>query len=480
LAEALAHYSQALISESTLGGFDASLRHSRLAAEKDPSYLPLTLKVAAGYLARKENDRALMVLNRAKAYHPDSVEVCLLLGIVHQLNEKPDKAEAEFKDALQLAPDRSDVYVRLATLYAAESRLKKVLATVETGLSKCRDRAPLTEFCENIGRLYLQSGKPREALAFFECIRQPDHPAVKELTARSYASLGEYPKAVALFRELEHSQPENIRIVLFLGEIYEAQGDLARAEDYLSRGAQALPQDVLTWLQLANLQLRTSPARAMKTLRDAIVNNPDDLSIRAFLGFLYSRQKQFEAAILEFAAIEREAAKNPAVAKTLQPQFYYWYGSTCEQAGHMKEAERLLERCIALGPEFAQALNYLAYIWAEQGVNLDKAQDYAQRALEVEPGEGAFLDTLGWIHYRKGKFDEALKYLQKALADMPDDPVISGHVGDTWAALKTPRKARQFWLLSLKMNPENAAVRKKLIQAGADPATLPAPPSETK
>jgi tetratricopeptide (TPR) repeat protein len=470
LAEALAHYSQALIFESTLGGFDASLRHSRLAAEHDPSFLPMTLKVAAGYLTRKENDRALLVLNRAKIYHPESVEVRLLLGIVHQLSDHAVLAAREFNSAIRLAPARADGYVRLATLYAAEARLKKVLSTLDAALAKCRDHAVLSEFCDNMGRLYLQGGRPAEALQFFDRIRadQPDNPAIKELTARCRAALGDYRHAVTLLRELEASQPGNIKIVILLGEVYELQGDWVRAEECLIRGVQALPQDVMTWLQLANLQLRLSPDRALKTLREALTHNPGDISLRAFLARLYSRQQQFDAAIAEFEAIGRAAEKDPALARTLQPQFFFWYGTACEQGGRFQDAERLLERCIDLNPDFAQALNYLAYMWAAKNMNLDKAQEYVMRALKIHPEDGAFLDTLGWVYYQKGAFKESLTYLNKALDRMPDDPVIAEHLGDVWAALKNSRKAGRFWRLSLKQAPDNAAVRNKLNRTAGE------------
>lgn len=467
LAEALAHYSQALIFESSLGGFEASLRHSRLAAEHDPAFLPMTLKVAAGYLTRKENDRALLVLNRAKAYHPDSLELHLLLGIVYQLSGQVRMAAREFDVAIRLAPTRPEAYVRLATLYAAEANLKKVLATLDAALVRCRHHAVLLEFCDNMGRLYLQGGQPRDALQFFDRMRtgQPDNLVVKELTARCCAALGDYRRAVALLQELTVSQPENVKIVLLLGEVYEAQGDWVRAEECLVRGVQALPQDVLSWLQLANLQIKHAPARAVKTLREAMKHNPGDLSLRAFLGLLYSRQQQFEAAIAEFKEIEDAARKNPALAKALQPQYYFWYGTTCDQSGRFQEAERLMERCVALNPDFAEALNYLAYMWATKGLNLDKAQEYVTRALKLQPEEGAFLDTLGWVYYQKGAFREALPYLKKALARMPDDPVIAEHMGDVWAALKNPRQAKRFWTLSLKQAPDNDAVRKKLGRA---------------
>jgi Tfp pilus assembly protein PilF len=138
-----------------------------------------------------------------------------------------------------------------------------------------------------------------------------------------------------------------------------------------------------------------------------------------------------------------------------------------------------MERCVALDPEFAQALNYLAYVWAEKGVNLDKAHEYVTRALKLQPREGAFLDTLGWIYYRKGAFREALDYLQQALG-IEDDPVIADHVGDTWSALGEPAKAERFWRRSLKLDPSSTAVRAKLVKAGVAAESLPraAPPPE--
>jgi tetratricopeptide (TPR) repeat protein len=481
LAEALAHYSQALISEATLGGAEASLRHFRQAAQEDPSYLPLSLTVAAGYLARREFDQALMILDRARQTHPDSADLRLLLGIVYQIKQLPREAAREYRAAIRAAPERSDAYVRLATLYASEDRFGKAFAAIDAGFKAAQDPAGLVELCDSMGRLYFAGGRPKDALPFLLRIedRLPDNLLIKEMIARCQVALGKNRQAIAGLEALQKARPDSPAISLLLGDLYETEGDAARAEEALARAAKLPAEDATAELRLAMLQLKRDRAKAVETLLTAVKEHPTDLSVRAFLGLLYSYQKRYADAIREFEAIEEQAEKDPVAARRLLPQFYFWYGSVCEQAGRMTDAERLMERCVALDPEFAQALNYLAYVWAEKGDNLDKALDYVTRALKLQPKEGAFLDTLGWVYYKKGAFREALDYLQQAL-DAESDPVIADHVGDAWLALNEPRKAERFWRLSLKLDPHKAAVREKLIKAGVAAESLPPAPPAAK
>lgn len=98
-------------------------------------------------------------------------------------------------------------------------------------------------------------------------------------------------------------------------------------------------------------------------------------------------------------------------------------------------------------------MNYLAYMWAERGINLDKALEYATRAVKLAPEEGAYLDTLGWVYYQRGEYGKALDFLKKAARRIPDDPVVCDHLGDTWDALKEPGKARYYWQKSVNLEP---------------------------
>ena len=94
-------------------------------------------------------------------------------------------------------------------------------------------------------------------------------------------------------------------------------------------------------------------------------------------------------------------------------------------------------RYLAANPESAEALNYLAYMWAERGVNLDKAGIYITKALVHEPDNGAYLDTLGWVQYKQGDYLNAVKTLKQALRKLGDDPAIVDHLR---AAQKASKK----------------------------------------
>jgi tetratricopeptide (TPR) repeat protein len=132
-----------------------------------------------------------------------------------------------------------------------------------------------------------------------------------------------------------------------------------------------------------------------------------------------------------------------------------------------------MAKYLALNPGSAEALNTKAYLWAEQGRNLDQAMDYITKALVKEPSNGAYLDTLGWIHYKKGNYPLALKHLTLALKKEGDDPAILEHIGDTHLAMKQKSKALRMWWKSIRMGPDNKGLREKMIREGVDAGALP-------
>jgi len=463
LGEALAHYSQALISESTLGSFEESLRQTRLAAELDPSDLPLALKAAAGHLARKENAQAVKALERTLPFHPESPELGLLLGIAYQLTGAPEKATRLYRNAIRLRPGHPDGYRRLAALQLGEGRERDAIATLEAGLKAADDGTALIEFLENLGRIHIGNGEVKEALRCFEPVarKMPDDLAIQELLGRCYAEIGETGKALSTLTAVLKEQPRNANTALAIGEIYEAANDLPRAEEYYTRATRGDTPDASPYVRLCTLLLESDPARAAASAEEGVKLFPHDLSLRAVLGLIYVQQRRFEDAVAEYAAIEQDAAAGGATPK-LRPAFYFWYGSACEQAGQFDRAERLLETCVQMDPTLNQALNYLAYMWAEKGVKLDRALNYVTQALQARPKDAAYLDTLGWIRFKQGNYEAALKDLRKASDLMPDDATVAEHVGDAWHALKDERKAVEYWKRGLRVEPANPSLRGKL------------------
>lgn len=136
-----------------------------------------------------------------------------------------------------------------------------------------------------------------------------------------------------------------------------------------------------------------------------------------------------------------------------------------ERSGQLPEAVATFRDLLQEQPDFHLALNYLGYLWAENGENLDEALGLVQRALELDPGNAAYVDSLGWVYYRLGEYDQALKHLRRAAALRPDDGTILEHLGDAYRALGEVEEARRAYRRALELEDPDAdaeAVRRKL------------------
>ena len=102
-------------------------------------------------------------------------------------------------------------------------------------------------------------------------------------------------------------------------------------------------------------------------------------------------------------------------------------------------------------------------MWADHNMHLDEAEDMVGRALQFDPNNGAYLDTLGWVHYRKGKFEEALADLLRASENLAKpDPIVFEHIGDTYSKLNRLNQALDFWQKAMVISPDNKLLAEKI------------------
>jgi tetratricopeptide (TPR) repeat protein len=112
------------------------------------------------------------------------------------------------------------------------------------------------------------------------------------------------------------------------------------------------------------------------------------------------------------------------------PSVWFELGSAYERTGNYKKATASFRQVLSINPDDAAAANYLGYMWAEQNKNLDSAEILLEMALELDPENGAYLDSYGWIYYKKGNLEKAELYILKALEKIDKDPIIFDHLGD--------------------------------------------------
>lgn len=160
------------------------------------------------------------------------------------------------------------------------------------------------------------------------------------------------------------------------------------------------------------------------------------------LGDVYRVNGDFAAAL---RAYERVSGLLP---DPLPPN--HWYlayarGMVRERLGDWTGAESDLKLALALRPDNPYIMNYLAYGWADQGINLGDALSLLENAALLRPGDGHITDSLGWVHYRMGNYNQAVPYLERAVEMLPYDPIVNDHLGDAYWRAGRKIEARFQW-----------------------------------
>jgi tetratricopeptide (TPR) repeat protein len=215
------------------------------------------------------------------------------------------------------------------------------------------------------------------------------------------------------------------------------------------------------YFDLATAQIAAGRSEeGIATLELVRQRKPTSFVAEYLLGLAYHEQKKYSEAVTHFTTAETLARIGET--NRLNTGFYFQLGAACERKGDRAAAAKYFERSIALEPDNAEALNYLGYMWAEQGENLSRARELIERALKLEPDNDAFLDSMGWVLFQLGDAPGALGYMLKAIekSEAPD-ATLYDHLGDVYAALKQMDQAREAWEKSVVIEP-NEAVQKKL------------------
>ena len=125
--------------------------------------------------------------------------------------------------------------------------------------------------------------------------------------------------------------------------------------------------------------------------------------------------------------------------------------------------EEVLER----DPDNADALNFIGYTFVENNHDLARAEKMLARAVELRPLDGYVADSYGWLLFKRGRYREALEWLQKAFQLVPDEPVVAEHVGDCHLKIKSKAKAIELYRRALELYPE-ADQKERLVRKVKD------------
>ncbi len=429
------------------------------------------------YLRNRQFEQAVGIFERMATLLPDDVAAKERLALAYEWADQLEEAVRVLQEMAILRPTNARIFFALGGLYERLDDIDK--AVVNYQLAARLDRPDPAAYLK-LAVLQMED-RPEEAVAALRggLTFLPDNPRLLEMLGYVLFNKQEYAKAIASFRRAEtewtlvdqDAMTPNFHLYLSLSYYFNNQPEQAtdtlwkameRNEDALEAFAHFVFDD----------DDEDRIAQAIPVFTRLLEMNPEQTRLYLLLAYLHSFQKEYAEALNAFARAKERATGTGNEDDILDHRFYFWYAAAHEREDMHEQAEKLFYKCLELDPGNAEAYNYLAYMWAEQGINLDKAEEYVLIALEQKPDSGAFIDTLGWIHYQQGRYEEAYAEIKRAAEIIPDDPTILDHLGDIYLKLEQPDKALGKWKRSYLIDPDNEEVEQKLAESGVDPALL--------
>ncbi|MET0519216.1 MAG: tetratricopeptide repeat protein [Burkholderiaceae bacterium] len=275
-------------------------------------------------------------------------------------------------------------------------------------------------------------------------------------TEAADAALREYLRRLAESPEGEAAAADESRqqTWLMLSQVAELKGDLKEAEDWLKK-VDSPQRQLEAQYRRASLLARQGRLSDARKLIQALPETSDEQARSKLLAEsqLLRDAQDWQAA---YEVLKRANTRFPD-----DPDLLYEESMMSEKLGRNEEMEQLLRRVIALKPDHHHAYNALGYSLADRNVRLDEARGLITEALSLAPAEPFIVDSMGWVEYRSGNKDEALRLLRQAYQARPDTE-IAAHLGEVLWVAGQQDEARRVWQEGARRDPKNDALRETL------------------
>ncbi|HEY6843663.1 MAG TPA: tetratricopeptide repeat protein, partial [Thermoanaerobaculia bacterium] len=451
-------YAQVL---TKLGRGDESRQYLERAVEVDPTFGPAVLQLIDIYQAANEWDKAAEVLQPLINDDPMNLDLRRQQAFFYLHAGNAEKARAQFKSLIEADPKdtRSQFYLAEALndleQYSEADKIYRDL------LEKNPNDA---EVLASYGLSQAGQRKFNEASATFNRLLAtpdlPDNLQALGKTQLAYIALqkGNYQEAiddakpVLVFRDKPNTQAINIAL-----DAMKRQKRYSDAIALLQPLVDNFAGDPFVNARYVEMLVRAGALDRAKMAAATQAKFGAKNTIATAEAYIQTEQYPLAIAMLQDAI-----KKNPD-----DRDLKFELGSAYERSGDMKSAENAFEGILARSPDDAATLNYLGYMWAEKGLNLDRAADMLNRAVKQEPRNGAYIDSLGWVYYQQGKLDLAEKYLSDAAKLLPRDATVHEHLGDVLAKRGDVHRALDLYREALTFEPDSkdeAKIRLKIAE----------------
>lgn len=502
---------------------DKAIYYLNKTIKLEPENLYLQRELALLYLLQKDNLKALNIVKNIIDKNSRDIDSLIMYGRIKQSLKQIDDAKEAYEKVIALDPSQKKIYFILGDSYMEEGNLGKALKIYKQLVNNYPEFYAGYFF---IGKIYAEQGKIVDAeKEFLKALDlETDLEEARFELIKLYKNLGEEQKAINIYNEVLRKNPNNIRATFGLGLLYYKNGMIKDSDKLFKELAARSSSEPEVIRKVAQIYLDKNKYNdAIIVLEGMLKSLPYSSDIHYAAGIAYDGIKDKEMTTIHLKQVEPGSKfyQNAAIRISLlyrdegnigeainflenaiknisdKPETMLYLASFYEEKEEFDNAEKVLKEAliidpknielhfrlgvvydkwdkkeaaiesmktvINLDPHNANALNYVGYIYAELGINLDEAERFIKEALKYSPDDGYITDSLGWVYYKKGLYKDALKLLKKAADLVPDDPIILEHLGDAYLKRNDKKKALIFYERSLlKKEKDKAGIEKKI------------------
>jgi tetratricopeptide (TPR) repeat protein len=412
----------------------------------DPSRLELKSALAEDQALSGHLDDALKTYQELAQANPRDAQPYLGMSQIYREQKNFDLARKMNDKAKELDPDDLKVRYNEVALLEDEGKTSEAITTLKSILDSTAHRT--YDFNERANR-----AKMLEQLGLL------------------YRNTEQYDQAADTYRQIVALDPQfAARAEAQIIDTYRVGKDFAKAQQESDAALKKFPNDHT--IREVHAQLLADQGKADVAIAELkkSLDGKNDRETYIAIAEVYEKSRNYPE-----MGKALDAAEKLAQDKADKATILFMRGSMYEREKKYDLAEKMFRQVLEVDPTNASALNYLGYMLADQNVRLKEAQDLVGRAVQIEPNNYAFLDSLGWVYYRLNRLDDAERQLTRSVQLMAKDPTIHDHLGDVYFKQGKLKQAIDQWQSSLKewnasapadVEPDEVAkVQKKLDSA---------------
>ena len=440
--------------------FDAAATQFEELIKRDSSQVEVWYSLARIYQSRKPL-RALEVYEHIIDRFGPDWDVLLQIADLNNRMGKFDKAADALREMTLLDPSNKDLKKTLAQTYARAGNFDAALKVYDD----LRDLHPDDlEVQAEVAGLYLARGDYARAAKEFDPVLSRDSVSVEvkvHVGEMYFAQMGKdstlAPITRSIFERIAATHPDDWRAFWFLGAIGSITHDDSLSVRNFKRVTELASWNPDAWVYLSGVFLgKNNFSEVAHILESAVKILPDDFRVNFFLGLSYSRLNRNVDAV---RVLEHARQLNPKDLDAIA-QLALVY----DTMRRFEDSDGLYEEALKIDPENHLVLNNYAYSLAERGLQIERALEMSRKAVDLQPENASYLDTIGWIFFRLGRYTEAETYVKKAISKGEVNAVVYEHLGDIYFRMNQKDLAIEHWNMALKLDEQNAQLRDKIAR----------------